>query len=75
MNIVSNDNKPPEIITEDLLDSNQVIKQNLIENVDFAIIPRSVSFYFHDNYFGSRRLKTKYRHVFTTCLNGKIIIY
>lgn len=50
-----------------LINEDRIIKQNLIENVDYAIIPKNVAFYFHDEYKGDRRLKTKNRHLYHQC--------
>ena len=57
------------------VDENNVIRQNVIENVDFVIVPKSLGYFFHDVYQGSRRLKTKNRHVYSLCdkLESKII--
>ena len=58
---------PDKIDNSYLLDENNVIKQNLIENVDFVIVPKSLGYFFHDVYQGSRRLKTKNRHIYNPC--------
>jgi hypothetical protein len=49
------------------LDENQTIRQDLVENVDYVILPRSLGYFFHDVYQGGRRLKTKNRHIYITC--------
>lgn len=64
-----NENYPPKIENSELLDQNQIIKLDLIENLDFIILPKSIAYFFHDVYHGDRRLKTKNRHIYTVCEN------
>jgi hypothetical protein len=63
----SNENYPKKIENSELIDQNNVIKQGLIENVDFVILPKSVAYFFHDVYQGGRRLKSKNRHIYQSC--------
>lgn len=58
---------PEKIENSHLLDENQTIRQDLVENVDYVILPRSLGYFFHDVYQGGRRLKTKNRHIYFTC--------
>jgi hypothetical protein len=46
----------------------------LIENLDYAILPKSLSYFFHDVYKGGRRLKTKNRHIYTNCEKECILL-
>jgi hypothetical protein len=62
---------PEKIQNTCLLAENQTIKENLIENVDYVIVPRNVGYFFHDAYGGNRRLKTKNRHLYCQCKNIK----
>jgi hypothetical protein len=64
-----NKNYPEKIDNIELLDENEIIKPNLIENVDYVIVPKNVAYFFHDVYKGGRRLKTKNRHIYTQCEN------
>ncbi len=68
MNNMNTINSPPEMIdSSKLIDDYGVIKPDLIENVDFVILPKSVALLFKDMYKSNRRLKTKNRHVYTGC--------
>jgi hypothetical protein len=60
-------NYPSKIDNSNLLDENNTIKKNLTEESDFVILPKSLGYFFHDVYQGSRRLKTKNRHIYNSC--------
>jgi hypothetical protein len=62
---------PEKIINTFLLTDNHTIKDNLIENLDFVIVPKNLGYFFHDSYGGGRRLKSKNRHLYSQCKNTK----
>lgn len=53
-----------------LLDKDLSIKSNLVENIDFIIVTKTLAFYFFDKYSVNKKLKTKFRHLHFAC-NGE----